>query len=367
MAKGDRFPSESITFQDEHTGAHLRQITSHPSIHHHPFLFVPAYDDGMKRLIFASSRTGSPQLFAEDRATGDLIQLTDRPDLNDWSIYPTHQGDAVLFTAGMSAWKIDLETLEEQILSNFAGPRMQEEGMVAAAMGTTGLSWDDRWWAVGYHAEDHPALAIVDVKNRSFETILRGVSAGHLQFCPDDSNLLFYAGPLNDRVWVINRDGSNNHRLYQRKPREWITHETWIHGTRELAFVDWPHGIRCVHADTGAERLVASFNAWHTVCHHTGTMMVADTNHPDIGLQLFDPGNPDRPAITLCYPEASNMGEHWKGPFPYEKGPIPVYAPQHTHPHPSFSPDGCYVVFTSDRTGYAQIYEVEIPADLKEM
>jgi oligogalacturonide lyase len=60
---------------------------------------------------------------------------------------------------------------------------------------------------------------------------------------------------------------------------------------------------------------------------------------------------------------ASSVGEHWKGPFPYNNGPIKVYAPQHTHPHPRFSPDGHRVVFTSDRTGEAQVYEVLLDAD----
>jgi oligogalacturonide lyase len=54
------------------------------------------------------------------------------------------------------------------------------------------------------------------------------------------------------------------------------------------------------------------------------------------------------------------MGEHWAGPFPYDKGPISVYAPQHTHPHPSFSPDSRLALYTSDHTGYAQLYEVEL-------
>jgi oligogalacturonide lyase len=40
-----------------------------------------------------------------------------------------------------------------------------------------------------------------------------------------------------------------------------------------------------------------------------------------------------------------------------------VYAPQHTHPHPSFSADGTRVVFTSDRTGVAQVYEVIVAAE----
>jgi oligogalacturonide lyase len=182
-----------------------------------------------------------------------------------------------------------------------------------------------------------------------------------MQFCPDDASLLFYAGPLTDRIWLINRDGSNNRRLYERQSDEWITHESWIPNTREVAFVDWPHGVRCINVDTGTERRIASFNAWHPVSNRQGTLMVTDTNFPDIGLQLFDPrtGTSEAPR-TLCFPEATSIGDHWNGPFPYADGPIHVYAPQHTHPHPSFSPDGSKVVFTSDRTGTPQLYEVAL-------
>jgi oligogalacturonide lyase len=62
--------------------------------------------------------------------------------------------------------------------------------------------------------------------------------------------------------------------------------------------------------------------------------------------------------MPLCASEASSEGKHWGGPFPYNNGPVAVEAAQHTHPHPRFAPDGSRVVFTSDRTGHAQIYEV---------
>ena len=116
----------------------------------------------------------------------------------------------------------------------------------------------------------------------------------------------------------------------------------------------------------GSERRVASFNAWHAICNAGGTLMVADTNCPDIGIQLFNPRDGIGQPQTLCLPGASNAGDHWAGPFPYDAGPIAVYAPQHTHPHPSFSPDSRRVVFTSDRTGMAQVYELEIPEEILE-
>ena len=71
MARGQIYPSESICFQDERTGVNVRQITDHASIHHHPFFIIPAYDDAMRRLIFVSHRTGRPEIFAEDRETGN--------------------------------------------------------------------------------------------------------------------------------------------------------------------------------------------------------------------------------------------------------------------------------------------------------
>ena len=362
MAKGTIHPSESRTFVDQRTGTQIRQVTTASAIHHHPFFIIPAYDDAMQRLIFVSYRTGTAQIFAEERSRGELRQLTDRPDISEWSVHPSRDGKAVYFTAGTSGWKVDLETLEERELVNFAATAMKDEGMVAAAMGTTALSHDNRWWAVRFQIGKESALAIIDTDTGTHKIILRRDNIGHLQFCPDDSNLLYYAGPLTDRVWVIHRDGSGNRRLYAQniEKNEWITHETWIPGRRELAFVDWPHGVRCVHADTGIVRQVTTFNAWHAISNPTGTLMVADTNFPDIGIQIFDPRDGIGKPQTLCHPNASSIGEHWSRPFPYAGGPIQVYAPQHTHPHPSFSPDGKHVVFTSDRSGYAQIYEATL-------
>lgn len=387
MAKGTLYPAESVQEVDGRTNAAIRRITSAAAIHHHPFFMIQAYDDAMQWTVFASDRTGKPQIYVEVRSSGQLLQLTDRDDIGDWSIHPSHDGRYVYFTAGSGGWRVHVPSGKEEQLVDFAelvnpqeqlsaspgvtveragrrtpqaGIAMREQGMVGAAMGTTALSHDDRYWAVKFNVGKEANLAVIDTKFGESKIILQRDTVAHLQFCPDDNNLLFYAGPLTDRVWVVHRDGSGNRRLYQRAPGEWITHETWIPGTRELAITDWPHGVRAIHVDTGAERRVCSFNAWHPVADRSGKRMVADTNFPDIGLQLFDAQDGVGMPVALAYPEASSMGAHWAGSFPYEHGPIAVNAPQHTHPHPSFSPDGRYVLYTSDRTGHAQLYELDL-------
>jgi len=71
--KGRVYPAESTAFVDPTTGAAVRQVTTHPSIHHHPFYYLPAYDDASQWLVFVSHRTGRPQIFVEERATGRLV------------------------------------------------------------------------------------------------------------------------------------------------------------------------------------------------------------------------------------------------------------------------------------------------------
>lgn len=356
---GARQRPEGSTTVDPVTKRKVRQVTAHPSIHHHPFFFVPAYDRAGKRLVFVSHRTGTPQVFFEDRATGELVQVTDRADLAEWSIYPSPDGQFVYFTAGTGAWKASLDDFTETQLADFGDVEMREKGMVGAAMGTTALSADGCWWAIPVRTGKVSRFVLVDTQQGGSRVILERDTIGHPQFCPDDDNLILYAGPLTDRVWTVRRDGSDNRRVYEREGRmQWVTHEVWLPGRRSIAFIDWPRGQRLINLNTGEATWLNRFPAWHATPDDSGERFVCDTNFPDRGLHVIPLDG--KPPVVLCASEATSEGAHWNGPFPYNGGPVAVEARQHTHPHPRFSPDGRHVVFTSDRSGHAQIYEVEV-------
>jgi oligogalacturonide lyase len=360
VAKGDEHPPEGAVEMDAATGARVRRVTGYPAIHHHPFFLAPAFDDAMRRLLFVSHRTGRPEVFAEVRETGRLVQLTERPDLDEWSLVPAADGSAAFYTAAGVGYRLDLGTLEESAIVRFPDAGPKRVGGVAGEMGTTALSRDGRWWAVHHVAEGGAGkeLTLVNTATGEGRVVARGPAIGHAQFCPGNPERISYAGPHTARMRLTRWDGLGDRLVMEHQPGQWITHEIWIPRRNELAFVDWPHAVRAVNPDTGAVRTVAEFNAWHAAWDKTGRYLIADTNFPDIGLQLFDTQTGRR--TTVCHPGASNAGDHWGGPFPYANGPIKVYAPQHTHPHPVFAPDGRSVVFTSDRTGYAQVYEADI-------
>lgn len=362
MSAGDLHPPESRQFTDRTTGRTLRQVTSHPSLHHHPFYYIPAYDDAMRRLVFISHRTGRPEIFAELRDGGKLLQVTDHPGLAEWSIHPSHDGRHVYFTDATGAWRVDLDTLREECLGEFPG-FTREAGMVGAAMGTTTLSRDDRWWAVPVKQGPVVRFYVIDTRTGALNPILERDTIGHPEFHPDDSSLLRYAGPYQDRMWVINRDGTGHRLVYRRDAarKEWIVHETWVAGSRELVAVNWGHGVIGVDIDTSAVRRITDFKCWHPALNRRGDLIVTDTTFPDTGLWLLGLGEKEPTPLALCLSEASNEGAHWNVDHcPYDDGPVKVYSPQHTHPHPSFSPDGLRVVFTSDKSGHAQLYECQL-------
>ena len=164
-----------------------------------------------------------------------------------------------------------------------------------------------------------------------------------------------YAGPMTDRVWVTDRAG-NARRIHERAhDMQWITHEVWRPGHRSVLFVDWPNGLGEIDLTTGEVRPITEFPVWHGAPDATGTRLICDTNFPDRGLHLLDLTG-QAPARFQTEPKASSQGAHWADPFPYNDGPVKVYAPQHTHPHPRFSPDGAQTIFTSDRSGHEQEY-----------
>tara|TARA_B100001964_G_C14250234_1_gene609539 strand:- start:930 stop:2033 length:1104 start_codon:yes stop_codon:yes gene_type:complete len=355
------FHKEIESFKDIKTKNTIFQLTNSKSINHHPFFHVNAYDKDQSKIYFISHRTGKPQVMFIDLKSYNIFQLTDFEEINEWSINPSFDGNYIYFTSGHSGWRVEVETgLEEKII-DFNAYKIKEDGMVAAAMGTTCLSNCGEWWGVTYKNLDNSIFMMINTSNGKSNIILERESISHMQFCPDDSNYIFYAGPLTDRVWMIKRDGSENKRIYAKKPDEWITHESWVPKTMEIAFVDWPKGMRSISVIDGTERKLADFNAWHAISNLQGTRFIADTNYPDIGLQIFNHDKMDNKPETICFPEASSVGEHWNGPFPYGKGPIKVYAPQNTHPHPRFSPDGKKIIYTSDKTKFSQIYQALVP------
>ena len=84
-------------------------------------------------------------------------------------------GDTSIISAGAGGYRVDTETQREEQLVDLGALgdiRLRERGMVADAMGTTALSFDDRYWALRFSIDGRAHLAVIDVSSGDCEIIL---------------------------------------------------------------------------------------------------------------------------------------------------------------------------------------------------
>lgn len=351
MSKGQTYKSEKKIFTDAQTGVTIFQMTDYPAIHHNLYFVNPSCTPDGKTVFFVSERSGAANLYKSDIDSGEITQLTDRDNLNAFSVTPAKDNRRVFFSAGSEVRALDIETFAEEVLANFPDGRV----------GNCNLSGDGGMLVTTVRRGDEGCITAVHTDGSgSISVYAPPRSVGHVQFYPADNNLILYSSDITQRMWLVQLDGSNDRPLYLHGPEQWITHESWLGMTDEVIFSHWPHALKGIRKDSDTARVVGEFNAWHASSRIDGSLIVCDTVCPDIGLQLINPQTGEHWA--LCYPESSSQGTQWSEVTP-AMGTVTgeTYGPQWTHPHPSFSPDGSMVIYTSDKTGYPQVYVAFVP------
>ena len=383
--------SEYRRLRDEDTGATIHQLTSHPSINHPTYFLTSTFTPDGKHVIFTSFRgrtgvgeaagrseirgasapelhRGAPQLYQLEFPDGPIRKLTEGEGLHPYSAAISRDGSEIYFTR-----KGRIEALRRKDLS--IRTLLELEG---AQLGECSLSADGSWIVTAMKQGTQNGIALASTSGKPGGVLLRFPrTIIHPQFHPLDSNWIEFSADPAPRMHRVRRDGSGLECLYQHGNDEFVVHETFLGRTGDIAFTVWPRALRRMDWTSRRMSTIAEFNAWHITPNRAGSAILCDTNHPDIGLQLVDVATGRR--RTVCHPHSSNGGTQWKksryaleedwaaarrerqGALSWMEMPADtVYGPQWTHPHPSFSPDEKLAAYTSDISGFPQVYVVEL-------
>jgi len=366
--KGSRHLSECREFYDKRTGAHIFQLTDHPSINHNLYFLTSSFTPDQGQLIFTSYRSGEPNFFILKFPNGEIVQLTDSDGIHGYSgiIFESK----LFYTQGNTIKAVDIDSLEERVLATFEGGSLGECSINSTGeLIVTAMKRGDKSHITVTATNGSGAQVIHTAPD---QTII------HPQFHPKHPNLIAYSGDPAPRMWTIQSDGSNNQCLYMHDNNEFLVHETFLGDLDELIVSHWYHALRRISLETLEMTAISHFNAWHICSNRAGTKVLCDTVHPDIGLRLVDVETGNH--VHICYPQSSCGGSQWeKDRYALaedwataqkdrerslswmEMKIDTVYGPQWSHPHPSFSPDEKMVVYTSDVSGHSQVYVVVIP------
>ncbi|PTX98990.1 oligogalacturonate lyase family protein [Opitutus sp. ER46] len=362
--KGVRYPAEQKTFLAEESGWEVIQVTTDPAddsgLYFTSHSFVPE-DHG---LVFTSRRTGAWNLYYLDLRTFAFVQLTDGKAIAGTGADVCAATREVFYRDGNLVKAVSLTTLKERTITT-----VPEGYSVGAAVSVTDAG-DTVAFSISekIHVATKTDVIYSDMNERftkrPWSAVMIGRADGtgwherarqkkwisHVIMSPTNPDLTLYChegrwDQVEQRMWLVSAAGNRPLRP-EETPALSIGHEYWFPDGIHVGYqATYPKKAKMIGvADTrdGSYReYPTEFFDGHTQVSHDGRWFVGD-------------GKESAPYLNLYHlVEGKLTGRHV-----FRHGSL--FSQQHWHPHPAFSPDDRYVLFTSSRAGNGDVYLLRV-------
>jgi oligogalacturonide lyase len=363
--------SEKQSYRDATSGVEVTQLTNYRGHSHHFYFTNPGWYDQGRKLLFSSDRNNRTNLFGVDIATGEIEQLTDLelvPQPRELEFLRACKNplvDEVYFWHDLRLVALDLSDKSTRTLFEL-DPRWCVSMTNCSADGKyiffgSWLDLSDRIPTdllrgyVGFYetwqAKPRSQIVRVVIDNGNADVLFdEDYWIGHVNTSPTQSNLLTFCheGPwdkVDNRIWGMDVNTGKVWKIRPTDKGEVVGHEYWFSDGIHVGY----HGHNAQGKSMfGRIRFDNSVPDERDFPGETGHIFSLDEN--------------------LIVGDGSDVIRVWKKEGVHYAGPRVLCRHdsamriQQTHPHPRISPNGDYVVFTSDRTGFGNVYMVPLVA-----
>lgn len=361
---GRRYPSEMRVIVDRVTGRSLTALTTGPSNDMKNYQTHPQWATDGVHVIFRSSDRNpgkTPQAYAVNEITGEIIQLTSGDDVQTYSLNIARRSERLYYLRGKPGAERLMELEYGRLLADSAAGAVKEAEayereiakLPATHKGAGGFALDADETAAYFGvrlAEAPPrepgkpipqvpsGIRAVDLATGAYRVVLdTPYLMGHVQTNPWVPGEIIYCnetgGDAPQRMWTVMADGGGNRPLFPEQPSDWVTHEVVV--DRDTVLFNLmghtpelrarPTGVMELNLRTGETHLIAQTKRaqgfWHCNGTTDGCWAVADNFAGEVFLLNRATGE-----VTLL-----STGH--------------VMKPDHTHPN--FSPDGTRILVQS--------------------
>lgn len=258
---GRRSPPERRTIVDRVTGRSLVTLTDAPSHEMKIYQTHPQWASDGTHIIFRSSERNpakTPQAYAVNEITGDIVQLTDGPDVDTYSLNVSRHGMRLFFLRGKPAEGpqrlvvLDMAAVLADSAAGAVKERSAYERQIATlpaehkGAGGFDIDADESAAYFGVRFEDGPprepgkpipqvpsGIAAIDLKTGDYRIVLRTpFLMGHVQVNPWVPGEIIYCnetgGDAPQRIWSVRADGTENRAIFKEADTDWVTHEVVV-------------------------------------------------------------------------------------------------------------------------------------------
>lgn len=372
-----------FSFTDVQTGALITRLTPPDVTCHRNYFYQKCFSNDGENLLFAGEFGGFWNYYWLNLESQIAKQLTDGKGDNTFGGFISAD-DQYLFYVKLGRYlkRVSLKDSHEdniyEVPSGWVGygtwaPNSTTTKVVGIEIKAEDFSDLKDWkeFHEMFYRKPYCRLISVDLSTGERQVIYEDkIWLGHPLYRPFHDNQVAFCheGPhdlVDARMWFIDANGHNMRCGKQHKEGESCTHEFFVPDGSAMLYVSYQKGeseryIYRLNPDNLENKLLMKMpNCSHLMSNYDGSFLVGDgADAPidvndqsqykienDPNLYLFDVQK------KSCYPLAQHKSS-WK-----------VYNNnrQVTHPHPSFTPDGRQVLYTSDFEGKPSIYLALIP------
>jgi len=344
-------PSEIQTYKDSTTGMEVIMLTTSTAKDNKIYQTHPNWTADGKHIIFMSDRSGTNQFFAVSVKTGTIVQLTDDPQPSNACL--SKKKNRMYYISDNKIWDLDIDSIlnsDDQEQKNDFRSKIADLPENTKLSGSISVDSNEKYIYLGVqYGANSWGLLVLDVNTGEYSKIIgTEFRVGHCQTHPSITGLIMYCwetgGDSPQRMWIVKATGQENGPFYKETYDEWVTHEVWW-GANKALFTIWPkneemlkkpYGIAYISLEDKSLHILNQRKYWHVGGSSDGKWAVGDT---------FDG------EIYLINGETSKAKLLTQGHRP---------SGATVHPHPSFSPDGSYVLFCSEKRGNWDLFLVNL-------
>jgi oligogalacturonide lyase len=383
MEKGYVFDDKPFIYHDKYSGCKVTRLTDYMGHSNHLYFTDPCWANDGRSFVFTSDRGNHSNLFRYDLDTYTVTQLTDLKgkSIENERVFDHRPAGAYSIVNQKhyywwqnALYELDIDTCEERVVYQAPPDKV---------LGIHGItSADGRYVCNMMRDKIDPTEPALEYPYSYFPHLFPGkpltqvirveIATGHMEVIHEDRRFMTHVnlsptnpdiltfcheGPwhlVEQRIWGLNIQTGETWKIRPQDDGQFaIGHEYWLsdgehigyHGRRRDGQGDHVFGY-CKWDNSDAVEVRFPFHSWHFASNDyqlivgDGTGVSQTAKQPFIQLFKWDGEDYIGPKILAIHRSTFNG--------------------QQAHCHPRFTPDGKHILYTSDVTGYANIYIVKI-------